>query len=113
MTIGRRLYQGFGAILGIMAILLLFNIFTVVRQYSTRSAANSATDEVKAIDEVRYQVMQNRLSLGSYLLSGDTRDEDKTTKGIGDAEQLLKNAETIAKETDSSLQSTLSQVEEN
>jgi len=113
MTIGRRLYQGFGAILGIMAILLLFNIFTVLRQYSTRSAANSATAEVKAIDEVRYQVMQNRLSLGSYLLSGDARDEDKTNKGITDVQQLLKDAETKAKDAGGSLQSTLSQVEDN
>lgn len=111
MTIGRRLYQGFGAILGIMAILLLFNILTVVRQYSAKSAANAATDEVKDIDSIRYQVMQNRLSLGSYLLSGDARDEEKTNKGIGDAEQLLKDSESKATETN--LRATLSEVEDN
>jgi methyl-accepting chemotaxis protein len=111
MTIGRKLYQGFGAILAIMAILLLFNIITVVRQYSTRSAASSAAEEVKAIDDIRYQVMQNRLSLGSYLLSGDARDEDKTNRGISDVEQKLKDME--AKGNDTTLRATLSEVEDN
>jgi methyl-accepting chemotaxis protein len=111
MTIGRRLYQGFGAILGIMAILLLFNVLTVVRQYSARSAANAATAEVKTIDSVRYQVMQDRLSLGSYLLSGDARDEDKTNKGISDVQQLLRDSESNA--TGANLRGTLSEVEEN
>jgi methyl-accepting chemotaxis protein len=111
MTIGRRLYQGFGAILGIMAILLLFNILTVVRQYTARSAANSTTEEVKAIGDVRSQVMQNRLSLGSYLLSGDGRDEDKTNKGISDVQQLLKDSE--AKANDHTLRGILNDVEDN
>ena len=64
MTIQKKLYRGFGAILGIMAVLLLFNIITVVRQYSTRSAAADASAENEAIDNIRHQVMENRLSLG-------------------------------------------------
>jgi CHASE3 domain sensor protein len=111
MTIGRRLYQGFGAILGIMVVLLVFNILTVVRQYTAHSAANAATEEVRAIESVRYQVMQNRLSLGSYLLSGDTRDEDKTNKGINDFQQMVKESE--AKATGASLRATLSEVDDN
>jgi methyl-accepting chemotaxis protein len=111
MTIGRRLYQGFGAILGIMAVLLLFNILTVVRQYSTRSAANAAGDQGKAVDDVRHQVMENRLSLGSYLLSGDARDEAKVNKGISDVQNLLRQSE--SKTTDANLRSTLSEVEDN
>jgi methyl-accepting chemotaxis protein len=111
MTIGRRLGQGFGAILGIMAFLLIVNGITVWRQYSTRSAAKQATDEAKAIDSVRHQAMQNRLSFGSYLLSGDSRDEDKTNKGISDVQQLLKDAESSA--NDPSLRSTLTDVEDN
>ncbi len=111
MTIGRKLYQGFGIILGIMAILLLFNIVTVLRQYAARSAASAATEEVKTIDSIRYQVMQNRLSLGSYLLSGDSRDEDKTLKGISAVEQLLRDSE--AKATNANLRATLSEVDDN
>ena len=38
MTIGKRLYWGFGAVLAIMAFLLVINIFTVMRQYSARDA---------------------------------------------------------------------------
>ena len=111
MTIGRRLYQGFGAILGIMLVLLIFNVLTVVRQYSAKSAASAATEEVKAIDGVRYQVMQNRLSLGSYLLSGDARDEEKTNKGVSDIQELLKDSE--SKATNANLRATLTEVEDN
>ena len=111
MTIGRKLYAGFGTILGIMAILLIFNIVTVLHQFSARSAASSTAEEVKMIAKVGDQVMQNRLTLGSYLLSGDARDEDKTNKGANEAQQLLKDAE--ARATDSALRTTLGDVQDN
>src|SRR2546422_10910116 len=38
--------------------------------------------------------MQNRLNLGSFLLSGDPRDEEKTNKGISELSDLLKRKET-------------------
>ncbi|HXA56603.1 MAG TPA: methyl-accepting chemotaxis protein [Candidatus Acidoferrum sp.] len=111
MTIQKKLYQGFGAILVIMSVLLIFNVFTVSRQYSARSVANATMEEVRAIDNVRYQVMQNRLHLGSYLLSGDARDEDNTNKGIVDVQNLLKDSE--AKASDATLRGTLADVEDN
>jgi methyl-accepting chemotaxis protein len=111
MTISKRLYAGFGAILAIMGILLVINVLTVIRQYTTRSSVNSATEEVKSIEAVRYQVMQNRLSLGSYLLSGDARDEEKTTTGIEDVQQLLRSAE--SKTSDNSLRTVLGEVQDN
>jgi methyl-accepting chemotaxis protein len=111
MTIGKRLYAGFGTILVIMSVLLVINVLTVIRQYTTRSTVNVATDEVKSIEDVRYQVMQNRLALGSYLLSGDARDEEKTSKGMQDVQQLLRAAE--SKTTDSSLRNVLGEVEDN
>src|SRR5215831_2232317 len=111
MTISKKLYAGFGAILGIMAILLLFNVLTVMRQYTAHSAATATADETKQIQDVRYQVMQNRLSLGSYLLSGDARDEDKTNKGISGVQQLIKEGE--AKATDAALRTTLGEVQDN
>ncbi len=111
MTIGKKLYWGFGAILAIMLFLLAINIVTVVRQYGTRSAVRDTLQDVETIEHVRYDMAANRLSLGNYLLSGDLRDEESTNKGIIDLEDLLRQGATSVH--DSSLRSALSQVDGN
>jgi len=111
MTIGKKLYVGFGAVLAVMLVLFLINVITVAREYSARGTVTSLLGDVQAIESVRYQLMENRLFLGSYLLSGDLRDEDKTNKGINDLQDALKLSE--AKATDADLRTALSQVEQN
>ncbi|MGA8011706.1 MAG: hypothetical protein WB949_04695, partial [Candidatus Acidiferrales bacterium] len=111
MTIGKKLYWGFGSILAVILFLFVINIFTVMRQYSTRSAVASTLADVQTIEGVRTKMIENRLSLGNYLLSGDLRDEEKTNKGVAELQDLLKTAETKAK--DAGLRSALSQVEDN
>jgi methyl-accepting chemotaxis protein len=111
MTIGKKLYLGFGSVLAIMLFLLVINIFTVQRQYTARSAVASGLVDVQTIEAVRYEIMQNRLALGNYLLSGDLRDEDKTNRGMNDLTQLLHQGEGMA--TDQGLRIALSQVEDN
>jgi methyl-accepting chemotaxis protein len=111
MTIGKKLYLGFGAILAIILFLFVINIFAMVRQYSARQAVSATLADVQAIEEVRFKVVENRLSLGNYLLSGDLRDQDRTNKGINELEDLLKQSE--AKANDPELRSALVQVEDN
>ncbi len=111
MTIDKKLYSGFGGILAIMLALFIINIFTVAREYSARAAVAVTLADVQAIERVRFQMMENRLYLGNYLLSGDLRDEDRTNKGINDLQEILKSSE--ARANDATLRSTLSQVEEN
>jgi methyl-accepting chemotaxis protein len=111
MTIGKKLYMGFGAILAIMLILLVVNIFTVSRQYSTRAAVTATLNDVQAIQKIQYDISENRLNLANYLLSGDLRDEDKTNKGISDLQQLVKDSED--KVTDQNLRTAISQVQDN
>jgi methyl-accepting chemotaxis protein len=111
MTIGKRLYGGFGAVLAIMAFLLVINILTVMRQYSARDAVKSTLADVQSIENVRYKIIENRLSLGNYLLSGDLRDEDKTNKGISELQNLLNDGE--QKANDAGLRSSLLQVQSN
>jgi methyl-accepting chemotaxis protein len=110
MTIGKKLYSGFGAILAIMLVLFIINLFSIAREYSARSGVAATLSDVQSIEKVRYQMMENRLFLGSYLLSGDLRDEDKTNKGISDLQEVLKTTETHA--NDPGLRSTLAQVDE-
>src|SRR3984893_15239050 len=109
MTISKKLYLGFGAILAIMLFLFVINIFTVAREYTARSASAATLADVQTIVSVRYQMMENRLFLGNYLLSGDLRDEDKTNKGVADLASLLKDVE--SKANDASLKTAFAQVE--
>jgi methyl-accepting chemotaxis protein len=111
MTIGKKLYLGFGAILAIILFLFVINIFAVVRQYSAREAVSATLADVQAIENVRFKVVENRLSLGNYLLSGDLRDQDRTNKGISELQDLLKQSE--VKANDPGLRSALAQVEDN
>jgi methyl-accepting chemotaxis protein len=111
MTIGKKLYGGFGSILAIILFLFVINIFTVVRQYSARDAVRGTLGDVQTIEAIRYKMIENRLSLGNYLLSGDLRDQDKTNKGISELGELLKDGQ--ARAHDPSLRLALSQVEEN
>ena len=92
MTIGKRLYAGFGMILGLLLILFIVNLFAASRQ-------GSALESVRTIEAVRYQIMQNSLNLNNFLLSGDPRDEEKVSKGIVDAADTLKRGQSLGSET--------------
>jgi methyl-accepting chemotaxis protein len=111
MTIGKKLYLGFGAVLAIMLALFIINIFTVRREYNARATVASTLSDVKTIETVRFQMMENRLYLGNYLLSGDLRDEEKTNNGVNDLSQLLKDAG--SKVSDASLKTAFGQVQED
>jgi methyl-accepting chemotaxis protein len=111
MTIGKKLYWGFGSILALILFGFVINIFSVTRQYSARDAVKNTLNDVQAIQSIQYQVSENRLNLANYLLSGDLRDEDKTNKGIAELDKLLKDSESKVK--DVGLRSALAEVEEN
>ncbi|HXC43630.1 MAG TPA: hypothetical protein VNY51_08925, partial [Candidatus Dormibacteraeota bacterium] len=108
MTIGKKLYLGFGAILAIMFCLFIINLFTVRREYTAQDTVRATLSVVQTIENVRFQMMENRLYLGNYLLSGDLRDEDKTNKGVADLLAMLKDGQ--AKSNDPGLRSALAQV---
>jgi len=93
MTIGKKLYFGFGAILAILVLLFVVNIFAVSRERSSRNDSKLALENVRAVEAVRYQIMLNRLNLNNFLLSGDPRDEEKVNKGLVEIADLLKRSE--------------------
>jgi methyl-accepting chemotaxis protein len=110
MTIAKKLYMGFGAILVTMLALFILNIFTVRREYTARDTVAATLSDVQSIESVRFQMMENRLFLGNYLLSGDLRDEDRTNKGVANLFSQLKDSQTKA--SDQTLRNALSQVED-
>jgi methyl-accepting chemotaxis protein len=93
MTIGKKLYAGFGLILGLLLILILVNIVAGWMAKSARTDASAALESVRAVEAVRNQIMLNRLNMNDFLLSGDPRDEEKVNKGLTDISDLIKRGE--------------------
>ncbi len=96
MTIGKKLYLGFGSILSILLLLLGVNLVAGLKESSARKEASTALESVRAIEAVRYQIMLNRLNLNNFLLSGDPRDEEKVTRGLQDVNEIMKRGESQA-----------------
>jgi methyl-accepting chemotaxis protein len=96
MTISRKLYLNFGAILAMVIVLFLVNIIAVQREHSAKAAASNALDLAEATDRVRFQMMQNRLYLTNYLLSGDTREVDAMKDGARALSDKLSTTQAIA-----------------
>ncbi|MGB2621579.1 MAG: methyl-accepting chemotaxis protein [Candidatus Acidiferrum sp.] len=109
MTIGKRLYFGFGVILGILAVLFLVNIGAGIKERSARADAKSALENVRIIESVRYQIMLNRHNMDNFLLSGDPRDEEKVNTGFTQVSDLIKRGE--AETATDSVKTALIQVE--
>ncbi|HET9407753.1 MAG TPA: methyl-accepting chemotaxis protein [Candidatus Sulfotelmatobacter sp.] len=89
MTIGKKLYISFGIILSMVVVLFLVNWFAVQREHSAKELADTT-------NAVRFQMMQNRLYLSNYLLSGDTREVDRMNEGLRTLNDRLSQAQKTA-----------------
>jgi methyl-accepting chemotaxis protein len=96
MTIGKKLYMGFGTILGILLLLFFVNSGAGLRERSARKDSSTALESVRTIESVRYQIMLNRLNLNNFLLSGDPRDEEKVNHGLVEIVDIIKRGEAQA-----------------
>jgi methyl-accepting chemotaxis protein len=82
MTIGKKLYINFGIVLTTVVVLFLVNWSAVQREHAAKAAAASSLELKDITNNVRSQMMQNRLYLSNYLLSGDTREVDRMNEGL-------------------------------
>ncbi|MGB9235964.1 MAG: methyl-accepting chemotaxis protein [Terriglobales bacterium] len=96
MNIGKKLYLNFGIILATVLVLLAVNLLAVRREHETKAAAQRSIDMTEATSTVRFQMMQNRLHLQNYLLSGDTRDVEKMAEGERLLSDALRHAQELA-----------------
>ena len=80
-----------------MLCLFIINLFTVRREYTAQDSVRATLSVCNTIENVRFQMMENRLYLGNYLLSGDLRDEDKTNKGVADLLAMLEGRRSPAR----------------
>jgi methyl-accepting chemotaxis protein len=77
MTIGRKLYVGFGSIIAV--IVLLFLVDTVVdrREDGARVQTTLALESVQSLEAIQSRMAQMELALDRYLLTGDARQQTK------------------------------------
>jgi methyl-accepting chemotaxis protein len=109
MTIGRRLYLGFGMVVSILLVLFFVNLITGWMQSSARTDSKAALGNMRTLEAVRYQIMLNRHNMDNFLLSGDPRDEEKVNKGFSDILDLIKRGE--SQTANDSVKTALMQVE--
>jgi methyl-accepting chemotaxis protein len=109
MTIKQQLYRSFGTILGILVVLLVVDLVSIWKASSASTEAGNTLESKTTVESVRYQIMQNRLNLNNFLLSGDPRDEDKVNHGFTDLADLVKQGE--SKTNNEFLHTALIQVE--
>jgi len=109
MTIKQQLYRSFGAILLILLILLCVDSGAIYKTSTARTEASNTLESLRTIGDVRDQIMQNRLNLNNFLLSGDPRDEDKVNKGFTELAEKMKQGE--SKTSNEFLHTALIQVE--
>jgi methyl-accepting chemotaxis protein len=96
MTIGKKLYTNFGIILCMVVVLFLVNWSAVQREHAARDAAAASLKLTDSTNAVRFQMMQNRLYLSNYLLSGDTREVDRMNDGLRVLNDKLEEGKNLA-----------------
>jgi methyl-accepting chemotaxis protein len=96
MTIRKKLYVNFGAVLAMVVVLFLVNLIAVQREHNAKAAASQTLQLAEATAKIKFQMMQNRLDLSNYLLSGDTREVDRMNNGLQQLTGTIKDSEALA-----------------
>ena len=96
MSIRNKLYINFGAVLAMVIVLFLVNLIAVQREHSAKASAAQALQMAENTDHIRFQMMQNRLYLSNYLLSGDSREVDRMNDGVHQLNQYLQESQKMA-----------------
>jgi len=96
MTIGKKLYWSFGFILAMVLFLFFANLMAVLREKGAKDEFAAALKMKDTTNLVRFQMMQNRLYLSNYLLSGDTREVDHMNDGVRILNEKLDEGKTLA-----------------
>src|SRR5580693_10621632 len=114
MTIGKKLYLNFGIILSMVVVLFLVNLLAVQREHAAKAAATASRELADATNEVRFQMMQDRLYLSNYLLSGDSREVDRMNVGLRMLADKLQQGKSLAdSEQEKSALSKVEQLEQS
>jgi methyl-accepting chemotaxis protein len=96
MSMSKKLYLNFGFILAMVLVLFLVTYFAVQRERTAKSAAAQALAMKDNTDKIRFEIMQNRLYVSNYLLSGDSREVDHMNDGVRQLNAYLQTCQKMA-----------------
>jgi methyl-accepting chemotaxis protein len=100
MTIGKKLYYGFGAVLALFALITIIILVAMGYDRSAKEKTAALFDVQRATSDIGFQMMQNRQNLGNYLLSGDTRAAEDMGKGANELDGRLERVMSLAQEAE-------------
>src|SRR5437762_9867226 len=89
MSISKKLFIGFGLILGIVSLLFLGDFFAVVHEHNTKDTFFKSIEMRKAMSNLFQERMNNRLRLRNFLLSGDVKEADSLKAGENHIDTLV------------------------
>jgi methyl-accepting chemotaxis protein len=92
-----------------MALVFAVSTFAMFRERAAKTALSNALDLSQATENVRHQMMENRLALSNYLLTGAGTELDLLHEGNGRTYDLLREAQTKA--TDAGQRAGLNRIE--
>jgi methyl-accepting chemotaxis protein len=109
MKIRNKLILNFAIFLGTLGLGFCFSIFTIFRSHEAKTALSGAIELSLATENVRHQMMENRLALSNYLLTGAGTELDRLHEGNSRTYDLLRQAQT--KTTDDGQRAGLNRIE--
>ena len=111
-TIRKKLLLNFGLILAIMVAAFAFSMVTTWRERASRAEAGNAMELSQSAGVARFQIMQSRLALSNYLLTGDARELERLRADQNGLAETLRQAKAkVLNEVDRTSLSKLEQVE--
>ncbi len=109
MNIRNKLLLNFGLLLGALGLGFVFSAYAMYRGHEAKAALNNALELSLATESVRHQMMENRLALSNYLLTGAGTELDLLNEGNSRTYDLLREAQ--AKSNDASQRAGLNRIE--
>jgi len=93
MTIARKLYSGFGGMIGLVFLLALVNLGALEREHTARKNNERTFQVLRETSALQYLLSQNQIHLNNYLLSGDSSEADKVISGVSQLNDSIRHIE--------------------
>jgi methyl-accepting chemotaxis protein len=109
MKIRGKLLLNFALLLSVMAMVFAVSTIAMFRERAAKTALSNALELHQATENVRQQMMENRLALSNYLLTGAGTELDRLHEGNSRTYDFLREAQ--SKATDSGQRTGLNRIE--
>jgi methyl-accepting chemotaxis protein len=99
MKIRSKLFMKFAMLFCVLLVVYGASTIAMFRERGAKVALSNSLDLAQATENVRHQMMQNRLALSNYLLTGAGSELDRLHEGNNRSSELLRDAQAKTSET--------------